>query len=44
MLSCGPPSLGSVTPKAKGEDGESCSDDDDSSEDEEDQSVSGSTC
>lgn len=33
MLTCGPPSLSSATPKAKGEDGESCSEDD-SSEDE----------
>ncbi|KAL8547826.1 hypothetical protein ACS0TY_007237 [Phlomoides rotata] len=39
VLSCGPPSLSSATPKAKGEDGESCSDED-SSEDEENQTVS----
>lgn len=39
MLTCGPPSLSSATPKAKGEDGESCSEDD-SSEDEENPTVS----
>ncbi|KAL8530117.1 hypothetical protein ACS0TY_007269 [Phlomoides rotata] len=39
VLTCGPPSLSSATPKAKGEDGESCSDED-SSEDEENQTVS----
>lgn len=39
MLTCGPPSLSTTTPKAKGEDGESCSDDD-NSEDEENQTVS----
>jgi len=30
VLTCGPPSLGTANPKAKGEDGESCSDDDSS--------------
>lgn len=39
MLTCGPPSLSSATPKGKGEDGEGCSDED-SSGDEENQSVS----
>lgn len=38
VLTCGPPSLSSALPKAKGEDAESCSDDSDS--DEENQSVS----
>lgn len=38
MLTCGPPSLSSVTPKGKGEGEESCSDDD-SGEDEENQTV-----
>lgn len=38
VLTCGPPSLSATTPKAKGEDGESCSDDD-SSGDEENQTV-----
>ena len=40
MLTCGPASLSSATPQAKGEDGESCSDDEDISGDEENQSVS----
>nr|GME04159.1 probable 18S rRNA (guanine-N(7))-methyltransferase [Ipomoea batatas]GME11229.1 probable 18S rRNA (guanine-N(7))-methyltransferase [Ipomoea batatas] len=39
VLTCGPPSLSSATPKAKGEDGECYSSDDDSSEDEENQTV-----
>ncbi|KAI3464209.1 hypothetical protein Pfo_020872 [Paulownia fortunei] len=39
VLTCGPPSLSSATPKGKGEDGESCSDVD-SSSDEENQTVS----
>ncbi|KAG8388486.1 hypothetical protein BUALT_Bualt02G0130700 [Buddleja alternifolia] len=39
VLTCGSPSLSSVTPNGKGEDGESCSDEDDSG-DEENQSVS----
>lgn len=39
MLTCGPPSLSSATPKGKGEDEESCSEDE-SSGDEEDQTVS----
>ncbi|KAL2253875.1 probable 18S rRNA (guanine-N(7))-methyltransferase [Sesamum indicum] len=39
VLTCGPPSLSSATPKGKGEDGESGSDED-SSDDEENQSVS----
>lgn len=40
MLTCGPASLNSATPQAKGEDGEGCSDDEDSSGDEENLSVS----
>lgn len=39
VLTCGPPSLSSATPKAKGEDGVSCSDDE-SSGDEENKTVS----
>lgn len=39
VLTCGPPSLSSATPKGKGEDEESCSDDG-SSDDEENQTVS----
>ncbi|KAJ9689260.1 hypothetical protein PVL29_014770 [Vitis rotundifolia] len=39
VLTCGPPSLSTAVPKAKGEDGESCSDDE-SSGDEENQTVS----
>lgn len=39
VLTCGPPSLSSATPKAKGEDEESCSDEE-SSGDEENQTVS----
>ncbi|CAI9102888.1 OLC1v1001255C2 [Oldenlandia corymbosa var. corymbosa] len=39
VLTCGPPSLSSATPKAKGEDEESCSDDE-SSDDEGNQTVS----
>ncbi|XP_019197762.1 PREDICTED: probable 18S rRNA (guanine-N(7))-methyltransferase [Ipomoea nil] len=39
VLTCGPPSLSSATPKGKGEDGECYSSDDDSSEDEENQTV-----
>lgn len=39
VLTCGPPSLSSATPKAKLEDEESCSDEE-SSEDEENQTVS----
>ncbi|KAK4402527.1 18S rRNA (guanine-N(7))-methyltransferase RID2 [Sesamum angolense] len=39
VLTCGPPSLSSATPKGRGEDGESGSDED-SSDDEENQSVS----
>nr|GMD21401.1 probable 18S rRNA (guanine-N(7))-methyltransferase [Ipomoea batatas] len=39
VLTCGPPSLSSATPKAKGEDGECYSSDDDCSEDEENQTV-----
>ncbi|XP_009631447.1 18S rRNA (guanine-N(7))-methyltransferase RID2 [Nicotiana tabacum] len=38
VLTCGPPSLSSITPNGKGEDGESCSDED-SSGDEENQTV-----
>ncbi|KAA8522696.1 hypothetical protein F0562_009142 [Nyssa sinensis] len=38
VLTCGPPSLSTVTPKGKGEDEESCSDDE-SSGDEENQTV-----
>ncbi|KAL3537580.1 hypothetical protein ACH5RR_000946 [Cinchona calisaya] len=38
VLTCGPPSLSSATPKAEGEDEESCSDE--GSEDEENQTVS----
>ncbi|TYH04676.1 hypothetical protein ES288_A08G025300v1 [Gossypium darwinii] len=38
VLTCGPPSLSSVVPSGKGEDGESCSDDE-SSGDEENQTV-----
>ncbi|MCD7449792.1 hypothetical protein HAX54_001529 [Datura stramonium] len=38
VLTCGPPSLSSVTPEGKGEDGESCSDED-SSGDEENQTL-----
>ncbi|OAY46714.1 18S rRNA (guanine-N(7))-methyltransferase RID2 isoform X1 [Manihot esculenta] len=38
VLTCGPPSLTTATPKAKGEDGESCSEDE-VSEDEENQTV-----
>uniref|UniRef100_A0A161ZX98 Methyltransferase type 11 domain-containing protein n=1 Tax=Daucus carota subsp. sativus TaxID=79200 RepID=A0A161ZX98_DAUCS len=34
VLTCGPPSLSSATPKAKGEDGESCSEDDSSADEE----------
>lgn len=36
VLTCGPPSLSTATPSAKGEDGNSCSDDE-SSGDEEDE-------
>lgn len=39
MLTCGQASLASVTPKSKGEDGESCPDDEESSGDEENHSV-----
>lgn len=39
MLTCGPPSLTTATPKAKVEDEESCSEDE-SSGDEENQTVS----
>lgn len=39
VLTCGPPSLSTAVPKAKGEDGRSCSDDD-SSGDEDDRTVS----
>lgn len=38
MLTCGPPSLSSATPKGKGEDEESCSEDESSGD--EDQTVS----
>ena len=42
VLTCGQPSMNTVTPSAKGEDENSCSDDDDddSSGDEENQTVS----
>lgn len=44
MLTCGPPSMSTTTPNAKGEDENICSDDDDDdddgSEDEENQTVS----
>ncbi|KAM7512680.1 hypothetical protein LguiB_011555 [Lonicera macranthoides] len=39
VLTCGPPSLSSATPKAKGEDEESCSNDDSSGDEEENQMV-----
>lgn len=39
VLTCGPPSMSTATPTAKGEDGNSCSDDE-SSGDEENQTVS----
>ena len=39
VLACGPPSLSTATPKAKGEDEESCSEDE-SSGDDENQTVS----
>lgn len=38
VLTCGPPSMSTATPTAKGEDGNSCSDDE-SSGDEENQTV-----
>ncbi|XP_052201058.1 18S rRNA (guanine-N(7))-methyltransferase RID2 [Diospyros lotus] len=39
VLTCGPPSLSTATPKSIGKDEESCSDDDESSGDEENQTV-----